>query len=132
MNAVDAVGMIAEILSWVGLGVGLPLLTIVLLVKVHDGPWLPHEVVILEEEDGRARARWFTAGDFWERPLRAEESVHWRGREDADAFISARHPRLMRFEPRRPLLHALQVLGITLAGVGAAAVAVSIILLFVG
>ncbi len=40
MNAVDAVGMIAEILSWVGLGVGLPLLTIVLLVKVHDGPWL--------------------------------------------------------------------------------------------
>lgn len=56
MNAVDAVGMIAEILSWVGLGVGLPLLTIVLLVKVHDGPWLPHEVVILEEEDGRARA----------------------------------------------------------------------------
>ncbi len=38
----------------------------------------------------------------------------------------------MRFEPRRPLLHALQVLGITLAGVGAAAVAVSIILLFVG
>lgn len=131
MNAIDAVGTIAEILSWIGLGVGLPLLVVVFLVKVHDGSWLPHEVVIVGEEGGRARARWFTAGDFWERPLRADESAHWRGREEADAFISARHPSLMRFEPRRPLLHAFQVLGITLAGVGAASVALSIILLFI-
>ncbi|MFK3676411.1 hypothetical protein ACI2IP_01685 [Microbacterium sp. NPDC090218] len=132
MNAVDAVGTIAEILSWIGLGVGLPLLAVVFLVKGHDGSWLPHEVVVLEEEGGRARARWFAAGDFWERPLRAEESVHWHGREEVDAFISARHPGLMRFEPRRPLLHAFQVLGITLAGVGAASVVLSFVLLFVG
>ncbi|MFF1540784.1 hypothetical protein ACFVWL_11955 [Microbacterium sp. NPDC058269] len=132
MNAIDAVGTIAEILSWIGLGVGLPLLVVVFLVKVHDGAWLPHEVVIIEDEDGWARARWFTAGDFWERPLRADESAHWRGREEADAFISARHPSLMRFEPRRPLLHAFQVLGITLAGVGAAAVVLSVVLLFIG
>ncbi|WAA67040.1 hypothetical protein [Microbacterium oxydans] len=132
MDAVDAVGIIAEVLSWIGLGIGLPLLAIVFLVKVHDGSWVPHEVVIVHEEDGRARARWFAAGDFRERPLRAEEAVHWRGREEADAFLSERHPDLMRFEPRRPLLHAFQVLGITLAGVGAAAVVLSIVLLFVG
>jgi hypothetical protein len=132
MNAVDAVGTIAEVLSWIGLGVGLPLLAIVLLVKVHDGAWLPQEVVVVEDESGRARARWFAAGDFRERPLRADESHHWHGHEDVDAFVSERHPALMRFEPRRPLLHAFQVLGITLAGVGAAAVALSIVLLFVG
>lgn len=132
MNAVDAVSTIAEVLSWIGLGLGLPLLAVVLLVKVHDGSWLPHEVVIVDEATGRARARWFAAGDFWERPLRADESAHWRGQEEVDAFISARHPNLMRFEPRRPLLHAFQVLGITLAGVGAAAVILSIVLLFVG
>lgn len=130
MDAIDALGTIAEIISWIGLGVGVPLLVIVLLVKVHDGRWLPLEVVILEEEDGRARARWFTAGGFRERPLRADESHHWLGREEADAFISERHPDLMRFEPRRPLIHALQVLGITLAGVGAASVVLSVILLF--
>jgi len=132
MNAVDAVGIIAEVLSWIGLGVGLPLLAVVFLVKVHDGAWVPHEVVIVEEEDGRARARWFAAGDFRERPLRADESVHWRGREEADAFLSERHPGLMRFEPRRPLLHAFQVLGITLASVGMTAVILSVVLLFVG
>ncbi|MFB8188180.1 hypothetical protein ACFC14_02575 [Microbacterium sp. NPDC055988] len=131
MNAADAVGTIAEILSWIGLGIGLPLLLIVLLVKVHDGRWVPQEVFILEE-DGRSRARWFTAGDFWERPLRADESGHWQGREEVDAFVSEHHPNLMRFEPRRPLLHAVHVLGITLASVGAAAVVLSIILLFVG
>ena len=47
MNAVDAVGTIAEVLSWIGLGIGLPLLAIVLLVKLHDGSWVPHEVVIV-------------------------------------------------------------------------------------
>jgi hypothetical protein len=132
MNAVDAVGTIAEILSWIGLGLGLPLLAVVFLVKVHDGSWLPHEIVIVEDEGGRARARWFTAGDFWERPLRPQESAHWHGREEVDAFLSERHPSLMRFEPRRPVLHAFQVLGITLAAVGAAAVALSIVLLFTG
>lgn len=129
VSAADAVGTIAEIISWIGLGIGLPLLLIVFLVKVHDGRWLPLEVVILEEE-GRARARWFTAGDFRERPLRADESLHWQGREEADAFVSEHHPDLMRFEPRRPMLHAFQVLGITLSSVGAAAVVLSIVLLF--
>lgn len=132
MNALDAVGTIAEVLSWIGLGLGLPLLVIVFLVKTHDGSWLPHEVFILEDEHGRARARWFAAGDFRERPLRAEESIHWHGREEVDAFVSEHHPGLMRFEPRRPLLHAFQVLGITLTAVGAGAVILSVVLLFVG
>ncbi|QNA92020.1 MULTISPECIES: hypothetical protein [unclassified Microbacterium] len=132
MNAIDAVGMIAEILSWIGLGIGLPLLAVVLLVKVHDGAWSPQEVVIVEDAGGSARARWFAAGDFRERPLRADEHIHRQGRDEVDAFVSERHPDLMRFEPRRPLLHAFQVLGVTLAGVGAAAVVVSIVLLFVG
>lgn len=132
MGGVDAVGMIAEILSWIGLGIGLPLLVVVWMVKMHDGSWLPHEVVIVDAEGGRARARWFAAGDFRERPLRADEHVHRQGRDEVDAFISERHPDLMRFEPRRPLLHAFQVLGITLTGVGAAAVVLSIVLLFVG
>ncbi|AZS39671.1 hypothetical protein CVS54_00984 [Microbacterium oxydans] len=132
MNALDAFGTIAEVLSWIGLGIGLPLLVIVLLVKMHDGSWLPQEVVIVEEQDGRARARWFAAGDFRERPLRSDESAHWRGREEVNAFVSARHPGLMRFEPRRPLLHAFQVLGITLAAVGGCAVVFSVVLLFVG
>lgn len=129
MDAVDAIGTIAEILSWIGLCVGLPLLLVVWSVKVHDGRWVPIEIVILEDE-GRARARWFTAGDFRERALRADESVHWRGRDEADAFVSERHPGLMRFEPRRPLLDAFQVLGITLSSVGAAAVILSFVLLF--
>lgn len=130
MEATDAVGTIAEILSWVGLGLGLPLLLVVMLVRVHDGRWVPAEVFILDDANG-ARARWFTAGDFWERPVNLSEAAHWEGREEVDAYVSERNPGLMRFEPRRPVLHALQVLGITLSAVGAAALALSIVLLFV-
>lgn len=130
MDAPEAVGTIAEILSWVGLGIGLPLLLIVLLVRLHDGAWVPVEVFIVDDAQG-IRARWFTAGDFWERPVRPHEVAHDDAHEALDAFVSERDPGLMRFEPRRPVLHAFQVLGITLSAVGAAALVSTIILLFV-
>lgn len=131
MGAIDVIGNIAEIISWIGLGLGIPLLLAAVIGRAHDGRWLPMEVVIVEEGE-HARARWFTAGDFWERPLRVHESAQWRGHEDAPAFVSERHPHLMNFEPRRPGLHAVQVLGITIGSAGAAGLVLSVVLLFVG
>jgi hypothetical protein len=130
MDAIDVIGNIAEIISWIGLGLGLPLLLVVLIGRAHDGRWMPMDVVFVVDDTG-TRARWFTAGDFWERPLRAHEAADWSGHEEAPAFVSERHPQSMHFEPRRPGLHAVQVLGITLGSVGAAGLLLSIVLLFV-
>ncbi|WP_341976258.1 hypothetical protein LTA6_000803 [Microbacterium sp. LTA6] len=130
MDALDVLGSIADIIAWIGLGIGIPLLLVVAIGRAHDGRWHPIEVVILEEAE-RARARWYTAGDFWERPLRASEAEHWRGREEAPAFISEKHPRVMSFEPRRPALHAIQVVAIALASAGGAGLVLSFVLLFV-
>lgn len=117
MNAIDALGSIGEVLSWIGLGIGLPALLIALLVRAGDGRWVPVEIVLVPEGH-RIRARWYALGGFWERLLTADEALLWRGRETADAFVSERRPHRMRPEPRRPLLHAVYVAGLALTAVG--------------
>ena len=124
MNTVDVLGAIGEVLSWIGLGIGLPALLVALLVKAGDGRWVPVELVLVPE-GSRIRARWYAANNFWERLLTADEALLWRGRETADAFISERHPHRMRSEPRRPLLHAVYVAGLALTAIGVASTLLS-------
>ena len=124
MNTVDVLGAIGEVLSWIGLGIGLPALLVALLVKAGDGRWVP-VVLVLVPEGSRIRARWYAANNFWERLLTADEALLWRGRETADAFISERHPHRMRSEPRRPLLHAVYVAGLALTAIGVASTLLS-------
>lgn len=129
MDVIEVLGMICEVLSWIGLGLGLPMLLLALLGRTIEGRWVPSEIAILDDPD-HPRARWFAASDFWERPLRQSEAVHWEGQSTAPGYVSERHPRTMRFEPHHPALHALHVLGTTLTIVGAAAVALSFVFLF--
>ncbi|WP_053382757.1 hypothetical protein [Leucobacter celer] len=117
MNLIDALGTIGEVLSWLGLGIGLPALLFGLLVKAGDGRWVPVEIVLVAE-GSRIRARWYAANGFWERLLTGDETLLWRGRETANAFISERRPDRMRPEPRRPVVHAVYVAGITLTAIG--------------
>lgn len=119
MNAVDTLGMVGEILSWIGLGIGLPLLLIAMLVRSGDGRWLPVEVVIVTDGD-RLLARWFAGGAAHERTVSAQE---YRGPEanknPRPGFVSEKRPSKMRFEPRRPVIHEFYVIGLTLTIIGA-------------
>ena len=118
MSAVDTLGMVGEILSWIGLGIGLPVLLIALLVRAGDGRWLPVDVVIVPEGD-RILARWFAAGDVHERPLTAQEYRDAeRARNPRPGYVSERRPTRMRFEPRRPVIHECYVIGLTLSIIG--------------
>ena len=86
----DTLALVGEVLSWVGLGLGLPMLLIAVLIRTIEGPWLPAEIAIIER-DGALLARWFAGGDFHERPLSRQESATaeagW-----ADGVVSANNP----------------------------------------
>ena len=118
MNVVDTLGMVGEILSWIGLGIGLPLLLIAMLVRSGDGRWLPVEVVIVTDS---------------ERILSAQE---YRGPEakknPRPGFVSEKRPSKMRFEPRRPVIHEFYVIGLTLTIIGALILLLSFLPMVVG
>ena len=132
MNVVDTLGMVGEILSWIGLGIGLPLLLIAMLVRSGDGRWLPVEVVIVTDSE-RILARWFAGGEAHERILSAQE---YRGPEakknPRPGFVSEKRPSKMRFEPRRPVIHEFYVIGLTLTIIGALSLLLSFLPMLVG
>lgn len=130
MNAVDTLGMIGELLSWIGFGTGLPIFFVTSAVQFRDGNWLPCDVVIVERH-GRRIGRWYAEAAFHERELFDSETPEVE-HEVARGFVSEKHPETMRFEPRRSLNHAMHVLALTLLAVGCVGLIVSYLPVFVG
>ena len=117
MDAIAVLGSVGDVFAWIGLGIGLPLLVIALIGRVADGHWRGAEVTLIERPEGTL-ARWYTAGQFWERPLRGWEAAHWSGHESAPAYVNDHNPQRMRFDAHQPALRAVRGLGITLTAAG--------------
>lgn len=126
MTPIDALAVVGEVLSWVGLGVGIPLLVIAGMVALAEGRWERIDIAVIER-DGVPIARWFAAGDFHERPLTSRERIadDWH-----QGFVSSRDPRNARLHPpsARRMLFAL---GAVFTGIGVIGFVVSMIPAFV-
>lgn len=113
MQPIDIFAAVGEVLSWIGLGIGIPLLLIAGMVALAEGPWVSIDIAIIER-DGIVFARWFAGGDFHERPVTAREDV---GDGWHSGFVSARTPSHARLHP--PTMRRLfVVLGIVFFSVG--------------
>ncbi|MCK2032777.1 hypothetical protein [Microbacterium sp. KSW4-4] len=123
MHLVDTLALVGEVLSWIGLGVGIPFLIVALLIRLVEGQWVPVEVAVIDR-DGRLTARWFAGGDFHERPLRRGEptaaTVGW-----LDGFHSSNDPARIRIGEPPHLRRVLRTVGIVFAAVGAVGLIVS-------
>lgn len=129
MQALDTLALVGEVLSWVGLGVGLPLLLLAFLIRTVEGAWLPTEIAVIER-DGALIGRWFAGGDFHERPLKRHESAT---AEDgwADGVVSANNPARARVGEPPHTRRVILTLGIVFAGVGFVGLVVSLLPLLV-
>lgn len=129
VGMLDTLGSIGEIVSWIGLGFGLPALLIAMIARARVGEWQTTEIVLVEEAHG-VRARWYAADDFHERRLTAAEASWYGGGEAVTGFVSARRPHLMRFEPRHTASHTFYIAGITLSSTGFLGLVLSFLPLF--
>lgn len=126
MQIIDTLAMVGEAMSWIGLGVGIPLLIVAGMVALAEGHWERVDIAVVER-DGVAIARWFARGDFHERPLRESEltAEDWHS-----GFVSTRNPENARVHPpmgRRLLL----TLGMIFAIAGSVGFVVSFVPAFV-
>lgn len=126
MEPIDTLAIVGEVLSWIGLCIGIPLLVIGGMVALTEGRWERVDIAIIDRDGGHF-ARWFTGGDFHERPLSLRE------RADADwhrGYVSSRNPEHARLRPpvgRRLLL----TLGAVFAAIGLIGFIVSFLPAFV-
>lgn len=127
MQPLDVFAIVGEVLSWIGLGIGVPLLVLALMFRLVEGAWLDVEIAIIDR-DGSLIARWFAGGDFHERPLRPGELASAEG-DWARGVVSANNPARARLEPPH-LRRVLWTLGIVFTGVGVLGFVVSLLPLF--
>ncbi|MEZ5089018.1 MAG: hypothetical protein R2719_04405 [Micropruina sp.] len=71
--SLDSIALLGEVLSWIGLGIGVPVLILARIVRASESRWREIDIVVVDE-DGTPLARWFTAGELHQRPLRRSEA----------------------------------------------------------
>lgn len=128
MQPLDAFALVGDVMSWIGLAIGLPLLVMAMCVRHPEEDWVAIEIAVIER-DGHVFARWFAGGDFHERRLRRHEPASaeegW-----VDGVIRANDPSRLRIgeplDPRR----ILWTVGIAFTSVGAVGLIVSFLPLF--
>jgi len=126
MDLLDAFAVVGEVVSWIGLGVGIPLLVIAGMVALAEGRWERVDIAVIDRADG-AIVRWFAGGDFHERPLRAREDA---GDGWHSGFVSVRDPSHARLNP--PVLRRLfTTLGSVFTGLGLVGLILSFVPAFV-
>ncbi|UOE43768.1 hypothetical protein [Agromyces larvae] len=127
MPALDVIGLLLEVLSWVGLGAGAVLGIAWIAARSADGGWREVEVVVVPGIGQDAPvARWFAGDELHERPLEDDELAKLEAVGD-DAVAWASGGRL-RFERRSHAARVLGLLALILLAVGAVALAAGLIL----
>ncbi|MGO2682745.1 hypothetical protein [Microbacterium sp.] len=122
MDLIDAFSVVGEVVSWIGLGIGIPLLVIAGMIALAEGRWERVEIAVIER-GGETIVRWFAAGDFHERPLAAREDA---GDGWHHGFVSVRDPNHARLNP--PVMRRLFLtLGIVFTALGTIGFVVSMI-----
>lgn len=126
MDLIDTFAVVGEVVSWIGLGFGIPLLIIAGMIALAEGRWDRVDIAVIERAD-ETIVRWFAGGDFHERPLAPREDI---GDGWHRGYVSARNPGHARVNP--PVLRRLfTTLGVVFAGIGAIGFVVSMIPAFV-
>jgi len=130
VHILDVLSLIVELFAWVGLGVGIPLFIAALAARAADRRWHQVEVEVLDRGDGPPVARWFSDAELHERPLSDDEAAAIHDPDAATGFAGPGGR--LRFERHGAPARVLWVLSVVLLGVGVAALAGGIVLIFVG
>jgi len=122
VTPIDVLAAVGEVLSWIGLGIGVPLLVIAGMVALAEGRWDRIDMVVIDR-DGVPTARWFAGNDFHERPLTRREraSGDWH-----QGYVRSRDPDHARLHP--PVLRRFALtIGAIFTVIGAIGLVVSIL-----
>lgn len=130
MQPIDLVSLIVEVVAWIGIVAGAGCLIAAVFARAADGSWSAVQAVVVDAGPARI-ARWFAGGGFQERELEHDEVDRVAGADEYGVWVRDGDPARMRFDPVPHGRRVLSSLSWALLGTGVAALAVSIVLMFV-
>jgi hypothetical protein len=138
----DAASLVVELLSWIGLIIGSPLLiagymrrlafrgwteTMAVIVARHPNPDAPRS-----DADHTHVFRWLgDDGHLYELPADTQETEQLDEGDDVTVFVNPRRPGQARTGPANKEGHVLRLLGYIFLGVGVLSVVLSIVIAIV-
>ena len=131
MNGLEGIGVAGDLLSWIGLGLGVPLLLVGTFLRAQDVALLPVEIVIVRGPH-EPLARWYAGDAIHERTLDPTERSHYAGKDTCTGYISPRIPSRMRLERHRQVTRSCRALGTTLTVIGLVGFVLSILPVLLG
>ncbi|WP_313815130.1 hypothetical protein [Citricoccus sp.] len=126
MNGLEGAGVAGDLISGIGLILGLPVLLVGMLLRASEKGLAPIEVVLVAD-GGMLWARWFSAGEFQERPLSGAERARLAGQDVCRGYVSRRDPSAVRFERRTAATSVCLALGSTFVVLGVCGFALSLL-----
>jgi hypothetical protein len=133
----DAASLVLELLSWIGLIIGIPLLIAGYLRRLAFSGWTETMAVIVPDARGDRSEqttifRWLgDDGHLYELPADTEETAHLSEGDDVMVFVNPRRPEQARTDPAHREGHVLRLLGYVFLGVGVLSVILSIVIAIV-
>ena len=114
MSILDTIGIIGELLSWIGAIIGVPFAIAALIIRAIDGPRLTTNVTIVEDLDQRPIAMWSVQDRTYTRPLTARDEIRDRESTSVTGFVSERDPERLELHKRSHAERLCRTLAVTM------------------
>ncbi|MGA1838888.1 DUF3592 domain-containing protein [Herbiconiux sp. 11R-BC] len=131
-DPIGAVSLITELFSWIGLAAGLVLLVVGLVRGAFFRGWRETLGVVVVDSGGDLAYRWLgDDGMLYEAPSTELDAPVLEPGDDVTVYVNPRDPAIGRIDDPKHEGRALRTTGWILLGLGAVAVVVQFVLLFV-
>ena len=129
-TAFDYLGNLAELFSWIGLGLGAVFLVLWLIVRSVSGRWIETDAEVVNDS-GAVCLRWMSVDGLHERQLSAADHAQLHQADRVRLFYSQHAPDRIRFDRIGHGENTLRLLTGLLLGLGAVAFVASMVLLII-
>ena len=120
MTSEEAVAILLETFTWIGLGIGLLCFLLLIVMRAVDGPWVATSAVIIPGTDP-VEARWMTLdGSLHSRVLDEHEGRDVGIDDDVALYYCHRAPYRMRFGRKGHAERILTLLTVLFGAIGVA------------
>ena len=126
------IGLILELFTWVGFGIGALLLVGYLIARAARAAWVETDAVVVAE-GSELRLRWLSDDrELFDRLVEPEERVLIGEKDHCEIRYSRFSPWKSRLKADNRAVRALGILTVVFVGIGVVASVASIVVLFLG